>query len=223
MSAGHGHHHLYQPRDTSVHRLPPQCKLVAVLVFVLVVVSTPRDWFWAFAAYAGLLAVVALIAQVPAPTIARRMTVEIPFVTFALLLPFLSHGPTVQVLGLSLSENGLLGAWNVLAKATLGVVASILLAASTEPRSLLLGIERLRMPQLMMQIMQFMFRYADVVRSEMQRMHVARESRAFRARDVRQLRVLARSAGALFIRSYERGERVHLAMLSRGHAPGERA
>jgi cobalt/nickel transport system permease protein len=29
--------------------------------------------------------------------------------------------------------------------------------------------------------------------------------------------VIARSAGALFIRSYERGERVHLAMLSRGY------
>ena len=28
---------------------------------------------------------------------------------------------------------------------------------------------------------------------------------------------LARSAGALFIRSFERGERVHLAMLSRGY------
>jgi cobalt/nickel transport system permease protein len=30
--------------------------------------------------------------------------------------------------------------------------------------------------------------------------------------------VIASSAGALFIRSYERGERVHLAMLARGYA-----
>ena len=40
----------------------------------------------------------------------------------------------------SLSESGLLGAWNILAKGTLGVVASILLAATTEPRALLLGL-----------------------------------------------------------------------------------
>ena len=48
-------------------------------------------------------------------------------------------------------------------------------------------------------------------------MRVARESRGFSARSVRHWPVVARSAGALFIRSYERGEQVHLAMLSRGY------
>jgi cobalt/nickel transport system permease protein len=67
------------------------------------------------------------------------------------------------------------------------------------------------------QIMTFMLRYADVITDEMRRMRIARESRGFEGRDVRQLPVVARSAGALFIRSYERGERVHLAMLSRGY------
>jgi cobalt/nickel transport system permease protein len=216
VSAGHSHA-LYLPRDTVVHRLPPHCKLVAVLTFVIVVVATPRDAFWAFAVYALLLTGVAVVAQVPAPTVLRRMVVEVPFVLFALLLPFVAHGPRVEVLGLSLSESGLLGGWNVLAKGTLGVVASILLAATTEPRSLLLGIERLHLPPLMVQIMSFMLRYTDVVGAEMARMRVARESRGFQGRDIRQARVLAHSAGALFIRSYERGERVHLAMLSRGY------
>ena len=216
MSAGHSHA-LYLPRDTVVHRLPPHCKLVAVLTFVVVVVATPRDAFWAFGVYALLLAGVAAVARVPAPTVLRRMVVEVPFVLFAVLLPFVAHGPRVEVLGLSLSESGLLGGWNVLAKGTLGVVASILLAATTEPRTLLLGIERLRLPPLMVQIMSFMLRYTDVVGAEMARMRVARESRGFQGRDIRQARVVAHSAGALFIRSYERGERVHLAMLSRGY------
>ncbi|HEX7187789.1 MAG TPA: CbiQ family ECF transporter T component, partial [Actinomycetes bacterium] len=147
MSAGHTHT-LFLPRDTVVHRLPPHCKLVAVLTFVLVVVATPRDAFWAFGAYALLLCVVAAIAQVPLATVLRRMVVEVPFVLFAVLLPFVAHGPRVDVLGLSVSESGLLGGWNILAKGTLGVVASILLAATTEPRTLLLGVERLRMPPL---------------------------------------------------------------------------
>jgi cobalt/nickel transport system permease protein len=215
VSAGHTHQ-LYRPGTSVVHRLPPQCKLVAVVAFVLVVVATPRDQFWAFGVYAVGLAAVAAVASVPAPVVVRRMVVEVPFVAFAVLLPFLSSGERVHVLGLSLSEHGLLGAWNVLAKGTLGVVASILLAATTEPRSLLLGIERLHMPPLIVSIMSFMFRYAEVITGEMQRMRIARESRAFQARDLRQLRVVAQSAGALFIRSYERGERVHLAMLSRG-------
>ena len=218
MNGGHAHHHhLYLPGSSPLHRLPPQCKLVASLAFVLVVVATPRGQFWAFGAYAGLLGVVALLAHVPVGLVLRRMVVEAPFVVFAFLLPFVSRGDQVDVLGMELSESGLLGAWNILAKGSLGVIASILLIATTEPRSLLLGLERLRMPQLMVQIMQFMFRYLDVISSEMHRMRIARESRAFEARTLRNLGVIAHSAGALFIRSYERGERVHLAMLSRGY------
>jgi cobalt/nickel transport system permease protein len=217
VSAGHDHHHLFQPGSSVVHRVAPQCKVLAVLGFALIVVATPADQFWAFAVYAGMLAGVAVLARVSPGVIARRMLIEVPFVAFALLLPFVSQGDRVEVLGLSLSESGLLGAWSILAKATLGVVASILLAATTEPRSLLLGVERLRMPPLMVQIMQFMFRYADVIASDMHRMRIARESRGFRARNLRQIKVIAQSAGALFIRAYERGERVHLAMLSRGY------
>jgi len=217
VSGGHSHSPIYRPGDSPVHRLAPQCKLVAVLAFILIVVTTPPTSFWAFGGYAVLLAAVALIARVPFSSIAARMVVEVPFVAFAALLPFISRGARVDVLGISVSESGMLGAWNILAKASLGVIASVLLAATTEPRTLLLGIERLHMPAQMVQIMQFMFRYTDVIGSEMARMRIARESRAFEARDVRQLKVVAQSAGALFIRSYERGERVHLAMLSRGY------
>lgn len=216
MTSGHSNR-LFLPGDSLVHRLPPQCKLVAVISFVLIVVCTPREQFWAFGVYTLALLAIAAAAHVPGPVIIRRMVVEVPFVLFAVLLPFVSHGATVDVFGVTVSEAGMLGAWNILAKGTLGVVASILLAATTEPRALLLGIERLHLPPLMVQIMSFMLRYADVIGGEMQRMRIARESRAFQARDVRQLRVVAQSAGALFIRSYERGERVHLAMLSRGY------
>jgi len=216
VGAGH-HHQLYLPGDSVVHRLPPQCKLLAVLAFAIVVVATPRERFWAFAAYAALLAAVAVAARVPAGHIVRRMAIEIPFVLFAFLIPVIGLGERTTVLGLSLSVPGLWAAWNILAKATLGVVASILLAATTEPRVILIGAQRLRLPGLLVQIAMFMLRYMDVIVDEMRRMKVARESRGFEARDVRHIPVLARSAGALFIRSYERGERVHLAMLSRGY------
>ncbi|MEV0581484.1 cobalt ECF transporter T component CbiQ [Nonomuraea sp. NPDC050310] len=216
MGAGH-HHDLYRPGDSPVHRLPPQCKLLAVPAFAIVVVATPREAVWAFAGYAVLLGGVAAAARVPPGFILRRMVIEVPFVLFAFLIPVIGLGERVQVLGLSLSLPGLWAAWNILAKATLGVVASILLAATTEPRMLLLGAQRLRLPPLLVQIAMFMLRYLDVIVGEMRRMRVARESRGFQARNLRQAPVIARSAGALFIRSYERGERVHLAMLSRGY------
>ena len=53
--------------------------------------------------------------------------------------------------------------------------------------------------------------------AEMGRMLVGMRSRGCDPRSPRHWPALARSLGALFIRSYERGERVHLAMLSRGY------
>jgi cobalt/nickel transport system permease protein len=217
VGAGH-HHQLYLPGDSVVHRLPPQCKLLAIFAFALVVVATPRERFWAFAAYAVLLAGVAVAARVPVTHVVRRMVIELPFVLFAFLIPVIGLGERTTVLGLSLSVPGLWAAWNILAKATLGVIASILLAATTEPRVILIGAQRLRLPSLLVQIAMFMLRYMDVIVDEMRRMRVARESRGFEARNFRHIPVIARSAGALFIRSYERGERVHLAMLSRGYS-----
>lgn len=217
MGAGHGHHQLFLHRHSPVHRLPAHVKLVVAVLFVFVVVSTPHQQVWAFAAYLALLVTVLLVARLPLATMARRMTVEIPFVAFAVLLPFVSRGERIDVLGLSLSVSGLWGAWNVLAKASLGVLTSLTLAATTDLRDLVAGLDRLRMPTLIVQIVMFMVRYADVVTDELRRMHIARVSRGFNARDIRHLPVLARSLSALFIRSYERGERVHLAMLSRGY------
>jgi cobalt/nickel transport system permease protein len=217
VAAGHVHR-LYRHGHSPVHRLPAHVKLVAHLAFVVVVVATPREAFWAFGVYALLLAGVAALARVPATFVLRRMVVEIPFVVFALLLPFLAAGPTTQVLGVTVSQAGLLAGWNILAKGTLGVVASILLAATTDARELLLALQRLHVPGVLVEITSFMVRYADVIGDEMRRMKIARESRGFDGRSRSALPVVAASAGALFIRSYERGERVHLAMLSRGYA-----
>jgi cobalt/nickel transport system permease protein len=223
MGAGHGPGGLgagYVSGSGPVHRLEPHTKVVAVVCFALVVVATPVHAGWAPLAYAGFLALlltVAGVAGIRPGRLLRGLVVEVPFVFFAVLLPFVSRGPRTEVLGLSLSESGLAAGGSLLAKATLSVLAATLLAATTEPRALLRGLERLRLPQVLVQILMFMIRYADVVGGELRRMRVARESRGFRARHLGALRVLGPAAASLFIRSYERGERVHLAMLSRGY------
>jgi cobalt/nickel transport system permease protein len=204
-------------RPSALHRLPAHVKLVAAVCFVLLVVLTPGHVGWAWAVYAGVVAALVRTAGLTLGSLRRAALVELPFLLFALMLPLVVPGEQVEVLGLSLSVPGLAGAWNLLAKATIGVLVSFSLAATTAPRDLLAGLQRLRMPTLLVQIMTFMVRYLGVIEAELRRMHVARLSRGFVARDIRQWGVLARSAGALFIRSYERGERVHLAMLSRGY------
>lgn len=203
--------------DSKVHRIPAQVKIVALFVFVLAVVSTPAANFWAFALYAGFLVAALVVAKLPVPVVSRRLAVETPFIVFALLLPFVATGPTVDVLGLQLSESGVLGAWNVLAKGTLGVIAAILLSATTGPRELLAGLERLRLPSTLVAILSFMVRYLSVVSDDLHRMRIARESRGYVGGRAGHLKAIAGGVGALFVRSFERGERVHLAMRSRGY------
>jgi len=216
VGAEHGHR-LHYHGHSVVHRLPAHCKVLALLLFVLCVVATPATAYAAFAVYAALLAAVVVVSRVPPAFLARRMVVETPFVVFALLMPFVATGARTEVLGLAMSERGMEAGAALLCKGTLGVVASLLLAATTEARDILAGLERLRMPRQLVEIMGFMIRYLDVATAEMARMRTARESRGFQARGPRAWPVLARSGGALFIRAYERGERVHLAMLSRGY------
>jgi cobalt/nickel transport system permease protein len=216
VGAGHGHK-LHFHGHSPVHRAPAHLKILTLLAFMLVVVATPREWYPVFGLYLLLVVAVIALSRVPPTYILKRSVVEVPFLFFALLLPFVATGPTTEVLGVTVSQHGLLAAWGLLVKGTLGVLASLTLAATTEPQEILLGLERLHLPSQLVQIMAFMVRYLDVVTGEMQRMKVARESRGFSARNPRHWPVLARSLGALFIRSYERGERVHLAMLSRGY------
>src|SRR4051812_29002463 len=102
MGAGHAHL-LLHPGSSVVHRLSPQTKLVAAILFVVAVVATPREQIWAFGVHALLLIAVAATAHVPARLIGRRMLVETPFVIFAVLMPFLARGDRIDFLGLSMS------------------------------------------------------------------------------------------------------------------------
>ncbi len=216
MSQGHLHA-LYFHRAGRAHRLPSHLKLLALLLFIIAVVTTPREAFWAFGAYALLLAAAAWAARIPPAFIAARLLIELPFVVFAVLLPFIGGGARTTLLGVSLSVEGLWGAWTILAKGTLGLAASIIMSATTQVAEILIGLDRLRVPRLITAIAGFMVRYLDVVAGEMRRMRIAMLSRGYDPRWMWQAKALATSAGALFIRSYERGERVHQAMIARGY------
>src|SRR4029450_13775173 len=217
MGGAHAHP-LYVPGTSPLHRAPPQCKIAATLLFVLAVVATPREAFWAFGLYGLLLATLAAVARIPPATLATRLLTHLPCLAFAFFLPIVGHGERVEVLGMSLAVGGLWGAWNILVKGTLGGVASAILAPPPPGPELRGGLERLRLPRTLTVIAGFMIRYADVIADEVRRMRIARISRGHDPRWIWQARAVAASAGTLFIRSYERGERVYLAMVSRGYA-----
>jgi cobalt/nickel transport system permease protein len=216
MGAGHAHV-LYLHRSSPLHRLPPEVKIASTVAFTIVMVATPREALWAFGGYALLVVGVAAVGRIPLGWLARRSLIETPFVVFAFALPFLGGGERVAWLGLHLSVDGLYGAWNILAKGTLGVLSSLLLAGTTTPRDLLLGLDRLRCPTMITQIATFMLRYLDILIDDARRMRIARLSRGYDPRFLWQVKALAVGLGALFLRAYERGERVYLAMMSRGY------
>lgn len=216
MGGGHAHP-LYRDGQSLVHRLPAEVKVVCLVAFVLAVVATPRELFWPFGIYALIILAVWRIAQIPLGWVLPRMLIEAPFVVLAILLPFAEGGERVAVGGLSLSVTGLHAAWGILVKGTLGVAASLTVAATTSARELPLALSRLGVPGLVTSMLVLMIRYIDLLSAEASRMRMARISRGDSPRTLHQVGAIAKSVGALFLRAYERGERVYLAMLSRGY------
>ncbi|MDL5157813.1 cobalt ECF transporter T component CbiQ [Actinomycetospora termitidis] len=216
MGAGHAHS-LHHAGDSVVHRLPAHVKVVVAFVMVIAVVATPREAFWVFGAHLALLVAVWIAARLPVAAIAARSLIEAPFVVLAVLLPFFATGPRTEFLGLSLSVDGLLAGWNILVKGTLGVLISVTLGMTTPVRDLLAGLSRLRVPGLVTTIATLMVRYLEVIAAEARRMRLARVARGHDPRFLWQIGPTIRGVGTLFLRSYERGERVHLAMLARGY------
>jgi cobalt/nickel transport system permease protein len=215
MGAGHSHA-LYVHEHSAVHRMAPEAKLVAAIGMVVSIAVTPREAIWAFGIYAALIVSIALLSRIRLRFIAVRLLAVAPFVVFALFIPFIATGETIEVGFLEVSVDGLWGAWNILIKAVLGASVSIVLTATTEVPAIIRGLRVLRVPPLFVSIATFMIRYLELIVDELGRMRVSMTARGYDPRWLTQARPIAASAGALFIRTYERGERVHAAMVARG-------
>lgn len=191
--------------DSPVHRLDPRVKIVGLIGLVVVSVSLPPAAWLAFGALAAVLVGLVVAARLRPRHVLRRMTVEVPFLLAAAVLPF-----TV--------EDGVVLGVTVGAKITIGVLAMVILSSTTPFPRLLRGFELLRTPRLIVVIVAFMWRYLHVLGEQVSNMQTARAARGYSARFFWQA---AASTGSLvatmFVRSLGRGERVYLAMLSRGY------
>ncbi len=203
-----------------VHRLDPRAKLIGLLGITVVAVSTPFSAWPVWVVCALLLVAVAATARIGPRVVWRRGRVVLPPVLLAAaFLPFVRPGgETIDVGPFTVTTAGLETFAAVTAKATIGVVSAVLLGATTAFPSVLRGLESLRVPRLFVLIAAFAYRYLFVIVDEVQRMRAALASRAYRPRTLLHAGAAGRVATALFLRTYARGERVYLAMLSRGYA-----
>jgi cobalt/nickel transport system permease protein len=212
----------YSDRNSLVHRLDPRTKLVAVFLFILAVGLTSPAMWPVFAVYFIVVATLIVLSRVPVFYVLKRSLVIIPFVlVIAVFIPFFKEGEAIGsyniwIWKVSLSYHGLQVLGTILVKAWLSILSLILLASTTKITDLLRGLEQLRLPGVMVMVLSFMYRYIFILVDEVMRMKQARDSRNFGGSRLRQLMTIGNMAGTLFIRSYERGERVYDAMLSRG-------
>lgn len=206
--------------DSPVHRLDPRAKILGLIGFTVVVVTTPARAVWAFVLYAVIMLFLIGLARLPLGYVLKRALVVVPFVlVVAVFLPFFHTAGAggYSLGGMRVTGEGLLVLWNVGAKAMLGVLSMIVLGSTTTFPQLVSGFEGLRVPRIFILIVSFMYRYTFVFVEELRRMQRAMASRNYRARWLWNVPTLGHMLGALFLRSYSRGERVYVAMLSRGY------
>jgi cobalt/nickel transport system permease protein len=217
MSAGHLHSGVAGDPRSPIHRLDPRAKLIGLAGVTLVAVSTPLSAWPAYVACALALVTVAVLGRVPARTLWSRAKVVLPLVLFvAVFVPFVREGEPVDLGPFTVSREGLETFATVGAKAILGTLSAVLLGATTSFPDVLHALERLKAPKLLVLIAAFMYRYLFTIVDEVQRMRAALAARGYAPRNALQAAAIGRVATALFLRTYERAERVHLAMLARG-------
>ena len=212
----------YSHLNSFIHRLDPRTKLVASLAFILAVVLTPASNWRIFAIYFSMIVVMLVLSQLPPLYVLKRSLVIFPFVLLiAIFIPFFKEGQVagsynVWLWQISITYSGLLILANVMVKSWLCILALILLSSTTRLDDLLKALRQLGIPQVMILILSFMYRYIFVLVDEVMRIQQARDSRNFGGSWLHHIKTIGHMVGTIFIRSYERGERIYAAMLARG-------
>ena len=135
-----------------VHQLPSHVKIIAALCFIFVSIATPISTWGAFIGYLIVILITAQAAKIPLLTLGKRALIEIPFIFFAILMPFFGKGEVINVGPFELYQDGIEAALSIVAKGTIGVLTAVILSTSTTAREILRGLERLKLPRMMVQI-----------------------------------------------------------------------
>jgi len=220
--------------NTPVHRLDPVVKMVGALAAILATVLVGRDHFLPLVPVAAALAVYHAIARIPVRYAVKRLLVISPFAAAVVVLfPIFEPGRPLWTLALGcctveVTDAGLARAGHLAAKFVLAAWATLLLLATTRFQDVLQGLARMRVPQAMVVQLAFMYRYLWILVDEVMHLGMARAARdggggPWRMRFQSRVGVV----GVLFLRTFDRAERIYWAMAARGfdgtvHAPSSR-
>lgn len=211
-----------------LHRLDPRVKVIVTVLYVLSNLLIPDGRWTAFSAAWLLALLAARLGRVPLLTLLRRSLVALPFALAAITVLFNQPGALLWQLelpgvSLTITDGGVTRFTSILTRSWLSVQMAVLLTAATPFPDLMHALRHLRVPPILVAIISFMYRYLFVLAGEAERMLRARAARSAAGAHrsggalVWRARVAGGMVGQLFLRSYERSERVYQAMLARGY------
>jgi cobalt/nickel transport system permease protein len=195
------------------HRLPPRLKLLLGLAVALAGVSIPIEYWPVHGALACVVFMGHSLARIPLSYLARRLAFFLPMVLLLSISIPLSEAFSAG----SASSGGLRIMGAILLRSTLTFLAVLWVVNIMPFDQLLVTLRKLWVPEMIVAMLAFMYRYIFVLWDEYDKMHNARLARSFGAggRWFR-WKTSAQVIGMLLIRSMERAERVHGAMCARG-------
>ncbi len=220
----------YHEKNSFIHRLDPRVKVVITIVFIVSNALLPDGAWIAFGAAWLFLLLTNWLSQLGFGYTLKRSIVALPFALIAITILFTMPGePLVSfkllMWNLTITDMGLLRFVSILIRSWLSVQLAILLVATTRFPDLIHAFEHLRVPAILTTIIAFLYRYLFVLTDEVFRLIRARESRSAAATGRRsgggvlwRARVAGNMAGQLFLRSYERSDRIYNAMVARGYS-----
>lgn len=202
-------------KDTPIHRLDARAKVLVVLLFIVTVASYGRYELSAMVPFFIFPVAIVSLADLPAGFVARKVALVIPFAAaIGLFNPLFDRSPLLFLGSLPVS-GGWISCASIVLRATLTVTAAVMLVAVTGFTAVCGALDRLGMPQPLVVQLVFMYRYLFVLADDAASASRARELRAFGGQGMG-IRPFASMAGHLLLKSWERAERVHAAMLARG-------
>ena len=212
-------HHLEIHSSSLLSQLKPEIKIVSTFMIVLSIAFLSLESTVSIMVQTLIVLLMINLSKINVSTYFKRLSIDIPFVLFALFLPFLSKGDNTVIFeffSLRIYETGFYEMISILIKITLCVSLAIVLTATTSNIEIIYGLQKLKISPLLISILSFAIRYIDVFIDEFKRVKIAMKSRGYDQKGLKGLKPIAYASGALLIRGYERGERVYNSMISRG-------
>jgi cobalt/nickel transport system permease protein len=200
-----------------VHGLDPRIRIIVAILFS-VVVAISTNLLALLPALAVSLFLIVLTKLSTRKVFYRLLLVNGLILFLWLLLPFTFKGETLFTIGpLVGTKEGVLYASQITLKCNAILLAMIALMATIPIFTLGHAMSKLYFPEKMIHLLLFTYRYIHVIFQEYHRLINAMRIRGFiPGTNLHTYRSYAYLLGMLLVKSYDRAERVHKAMLCRG-------